>query len=486
MSEELKISVESLRPALFEGWGKKQGGSVKTWKKRWFVLKENRLWYFASKTAEEAKGFIELPPGTETKDVSQNKKFMFSINSRNTKGSRVFYIVTENSVDHATFFDAVRKVLTKSSPSSNTSSIPTAQSTTPINVPKVENQFTLQGNNSTTGPSTSTQPATATIPPMADTVNIPNSLQPKCDGRKNINKIKAKISWLQVEGENVVEFWKYWMDSTPQSDALEVGQSIQFMLVVSGNTEKLSWRVFGPQGALIQNMVDFFWNVGAPDEEIDHLNNLGCQINPSEIGSWIDMSVMNGMDGGWFFKGDLVCDVIRDTADKCEYAERLITWAKEHGLNYLCQMGRDMGATPPRQSEFRFKLDGVISSRMDKVHSAFTTFGFPPIPVNVVEILTNLPPVYTYFYLCVIVSSEGFVKISVLVPAPKQDVVDAFLFAMSDVKDTHIALHKDITNTLGNTPLFVEYCYLNPGYGYEVYKEGADVLVHYNLGSESR
>ncbi|EMD48483.1 PH domain containing protein [Entamoeba histolytica KU27] len=159
MSEELKISVESLRPALFEGWGKKQGGSVKTWKKRWFVLKDNRLWYFASKTAEEAKGFIELPPGTETRDVSQNKKFMFSINSRNTKGSRVFYIVTENSVDHATFFDAVRKVLNKSSPSS----VPAAQSTTPVNVPKAENQFTLQGNNSSTGLSTSTQPVTSTF-----------------------------------------------------------------------------------------------------------------------------------------------------------------------------------------------------------------------------------------------------------------------------------------------------------------------------------
>ena len=57
---------------------------------------------------------------------------------------------------------------------------------------------------------------------------------------------------------------------------------------------------------------------------------------------------------------------------------------------------------------------------------------------------------------------------------------------MSDVNNENIALHNDISNTLGNTPLFVEYTYLNPGYGYDVYKEGADVLVHYNLGTESR
>ncbi|KAL7715387.1 PH domain-containing protein [Entamoeba marina] len=470
---ELNISVEQLKPALYEGWGKKQGGSIKTWKKRWFVLKETRVWYFASKTETSAKGYIELPSGTEIRDLTKNKKFMFSINSRGPKGSRVFYIATENSVDHNTFFDAVKKVLTKST---GAAAKPT---TTTIQEP-VNNSVTLGNNPQPTSPRQQPQPSN----PIA--TKLDTFTQQVSNGRRNITKVKSKISWLQAEGENVVEFWKYWMDSTPASDSLEPGQSIHFMLVVSGNTEKLSWRVFGPQGALIQNMVDFFWNVGAPDEEIDHLNNLGCQINPSEIGSWIDMSVMNGMDGGWFFKGDLVCDVIRDTADKCDHAERLIAWAKENGLNYLCQMGRDMGATPPRQSEFRFKLDGIISSRMDKVHSAFVAFGFPPIPVNIVDILNNLPPVYTFFYLCVIVSSEGFVKISVLVPSPKQDVVDSFLASMSDVKDSHIALHNEVMSILGTTPLFVEYTFLNQGYGYEVYKEGGDVLVHYDMGSESR
>ncbi|ELP92688.1 PH domain containing protein, partial [Entamoeba invadens IP1] len=277
--ESLHVSVESLRPNLYEGWGKKQGGAVKTWKKRWFVLKENRLWYFASKTATSAKGFIELIPGTETKDVSENKKFMFSINSRNLKGPRVFFIVTENSIDHESFFNAVRKALTKTTPTA-----PAVTTQTNVSTPNAPQ------NSASAAPQA---PVVATAPVTQNTtsVSIQGALQAKCDGRKNIAKVKAKIPWLQAEGENVVEFWKYWMDSTPQPDALEPGQSIQYMLVVSGNTDKLSWRVYGPQGALIQNMVDFFWNVGAPDEEIDHLNSLGCQINPSEIGSWIDMSV---------------------------------------------------------------------------------------------------------------------------------------------------------------------------------------------------
>ena len=39
-----------------------------------------------------------------------------------------------------------------------------------------------------------------------------------------------------------------------------------------------------------QKMVDFFWNVGAPESEIDMLNEVGAAINPGKIGSWIDMS----------------------------------------------------------------------------------------------------------------------------------------------------------------------------------------------------
>ena len=83
-------------------------------------------------------------------------------------------------------------------------------------------------------------------------------------------------------------------------------------------------------------------------------------------------------------------------------------------------------------------------------------------------------------------STDGFVKSSLLIPQPKQDIIDSLLNAIGDVKSNHMDLHKDISNTLQTNPIFVEYCYLNPGYGYEVYKEGSDILIHYDLGKESK
>lgn len=113
-----------------------------------------------------------------------------------------------------------------------------------------------------------------------------------------------------------MEFWQIWSESIPPKSEIAAGQAIEFHLAASAEMEKLTWRVAGPQNIFIQKMVrlftsspsqflilqvDFFWNVGAPESEIDRLNDVGALINPVKIGSWIDMSGKGGMDGGWYF-----------------------------------------------------------------------------------------------------------------------------------------------------------------------------------------
>uniref|UniRef100_A0AAY4DSK4 Cytohesin 1 n=1 Tax=Denticeps clupeoides TaxID=299321 RepID=A0AAY4DSK4_9TELE len=43
-----------------EGWLLKEGGRVKTWKRRWFILTDNCLYYFQYTTDKEPKGIIPL------------------------------------------------------------------------------------------------------------------------------------------------------------------------------------------------------------------------------------------------------------------------------------------------------------------------------------------------------------------------------------------------------------------------------------------
>lgn len=173
------------------------------------------------------------------------------------------------------------------------------------------------------------------------------------------------------------------------------GMAIEFHVVCSASMQKLTWRTAGPQNIFIQRMVDFFWNVGAPEGEIDRygtsafdaiiitncnttcrLNDVGALINPIKIGSWIDMSAKGGMDGGWYFPVEIGINLAMESADPGHPTNRVCPqllhflsthhswqvkeWALRHNIDKCYSIGRDMGAAPPRQTELRVQLPGTI------------------------------------------------------------------------------------------------------------------------------
>ncbi|TWW82278.1 SEC7 and coiled-coil domain-containing protein 1 [Takifugu flavidus] len=56
-----------------EGWLLKLGGRVKTWKRRWFILTDNCLYYFEYTTDKEPRGIIPLE-NLSIREVEDSKK----------------------------------------------------------------------------------------------------------------------------------------------------------------------------------------------------------------------------------------------------------------------------------------------------------------------------------------------------------------------------------------------------------------------------
>ncbi|KAH0616924.1 hypothetical protein JD844_028398 [Phrynosoma platyrhinos] len=69
-----------------EGWLLKLGGRVKTWKRRWFILTDNCLYYFEYTTDKEPLGIIPLENLTvrETNDPKKPASLEMDISARNT------------------------------------------------------------------------------------------------------------------------------------------------------------------------------------------------------------------------------------------------------------------------------------------------------------------------------------------------------------------------------------------------------------------
>jgi len=269
-----------------------------------------------------------------------------------------------------------------------------------------------------------------------------------------------------------LEFLGIWTDSIPQSS-----ENIQVCLVMNTDMSQLSWRVHGPQHVLIQDMVDFFWNVGAPEQEIDRLNEVGGLINPVTIGSWIDMSTKGGMDGGWLFPVNVpVADALK-ACDDGSPLKKLSSWTKNQNITEGITVGRDMGASPPRQTEIRFNIKGdTFDARLNIAATAYHDFGFPVISDSYLAILRKWNP--QSMLLSVVTSSEGFVRIGMILSSPDKEVINQICAAGSQ-NPSQILGFQDKMKI--EAPAFVEFQYLNDSFGYGVYNEGLNVVFHYNL-----
>jgi len=80
--------------------------------------------------------------------------------------------------------------------------------------------------------------------------------------------------------------------------------------------------------------------------------------------------------------------------------------------------------------------------------------------------------------LTVVVTSDKFARISVIIPRPNVEVLCELLSVESK---TDYKEHQKFLDHFGQ-PDAVEYSYLENGFGFGLYKEGVDIHVHYNLG----
>jgi len=314
------------------------------------------------------------------------------------------------------------------------------------------------------------------------------SPKPKSSGnaRAALDRAKDLVPFLLEsaqepnEDNKVYEFWQIWSDSIPPKADLQEG-FISFEVATSADMEKLSWKASGPQTIFIQRMVDFFWNVGAPETEIDRLNDVGSLINPASIGSWIDMSAKGGMDGGWFFPVEVPLKFSREAADAGDAVDIFNQWANQHGLTHCTSVGRDMGAAPPRQTEFKCFVPGTTFEQQLAIGlSAYKAFGVPPIPEDVLHMVKEHPR--PGLALSIITSSEGIVRLGLMFPCPPKSLVSALCNLSGVPRTNNLFAFEEALGVDG--PVWVEFQFLMKTFGYGVYKEGFDVIFHYLAGEE--
>eukprot|EP01103_Thecamoeba_quadrilineata_P001076 TRINITY_DN10951_c0_g1_i1.p1 TRINITY_DN10951_c0_g1~~TRINITY_DN10951_c0_g1_i1.p1 ORF type:complete len:473 (-),score=100.72 TRINITY_DN10951_c0_g1_i1:93-1511(-) len=458
------ISVASLNPAEKDGWLTKQGGSIRTWKKRWFVLKDAKLYYFKNPKDTEVTGIIPLDKSSACKEEAfemRKKKNLFSVRPSD-QAKRVYFIYSDKPEDTKGWLTKITESIAKTSSSGQSSNAPSMRLTE-------------------TQPQSKPAQATASSTPKAA---LTPGIAAANDARGLMTQAKDEVPFLQDPESKVLEFWQIWFESIPTEEDLQsvaadlaTSATLDFAVSVSITFEKLTWRSAGPQSGFIQKMVDFFWNVGAPEVEIDRLNDVGTMLNPIKIGSWIDMSGGGGMDGGWYFPVDASLANALNVPDAGDAIPKITEWASTHDVNSAVYIGRDMGAVPPRQTEIRVVMPGNdVAHQLKIALNAFEVFGFEMVPDEAVQIMKSMTT--AGIIVSIITSSEGFVRLGIIMPRPNPENITKLIAFGGGNKEHYDKLCKSVSKT---APSAIEFLHLKQGYGYSVYKEGFDIVLHFQL-----
>eukprot|EP01103_Thecamoeba_quadrilineata_P008330 TRINITY_DN18098_c0_g1_i1.p1 TRINITY_DN18098_c0_g1~~TRINITY_DN18098_c0_g1_i1.p1 ORF type:complete len:462 (+),score=61.43 TRINITY_DN18098_c0_g1_i1:166-1551(+) len=454
-----KISVASLNSSAKSGWLTKQGGSISTWKRRWFILKDDKLYYFKTIKDIEVTGIIPLGSGAACKEESyqvRKKKHCFSVKPSNS-AKRVYFIFADNADDCKSWIAKINEAINEKG------------SRTSARLAELQQDFQLEVDEDKKVRSASV---------------IANNLRLASGARKLIIEGKSQIEFLKKEDHKALEFWQVWFDSIPETEDFQKAKtpeskSLIFTLTTSLTTEKLTWRAAGPQNLFIQRMVDFFWNVGAPETEIDKLNEVGTRINPVVIGSWIDMSIQGGMDGGWYFPFEIPLDVALTAADDGDSLHKLVEWAQAHKVERCVSVGRDMGAAPPRQIELRLILPGVtFADQLEIALDAYQRFEVIPPSHDELQVIRENSD-ECGLVLVVVTSVMGFVRVGLLFPLPSEATVKE----VCRVRNVDYRPLEQLQTTMQVPgPAFLEFSFLNESFTYGVYPQGFDVYLHFVVG----
>jgi len=100
------ITADKIEKPEMQGWLTKQGGRIKTWKRRWFVLKDGCMYYFSNPTNALTKGAFYLQ-GYDIQLAQKQLKRDYAFRAYHPK-ARTYYFVASSTEEMEKWMKVMR------------------------------------------------------------------------------------------------------------------------------------------------------------------------------------------------------------------------------------------------------------------------------------------------------------------------------------------------------------------------------------------
>ena len=192
-------------------------------------------------------------------------------------------------------------------------------------------------------------------------------------------RLNLQISLSQLP---MIEEWMdihldRWLEHNPTPPDMPDGQSVEFLAMLGSDLRRVWWGAWGDPRGFVPRMADYFklCNIAKSDAQV--LDQIGEQLEPRLVGSWI--GVWNGkVTTGWHFMDAHEWPRVEAMFGTHEAKYAIKKWVEDHHVARVERFAQSIGDSPYSEIELAAPGD-TVDAQVAALSAAFDHFTGAPL-----------------------------------------------------------------------------------------------------------
>jgi hypothetical protein len=282
-------------------------------------------------------------------------------------------------------------------------------------------------------------------------------------------RLNLQISLSQLP---IVEEWMdihldRWLEHNPMPPEMPSGTSVSYLAMIGSDLRRLWWGAWGAPGGFVPKMADYFKLCNIAKSDAALLDQIGEQLEPELVGSWI--GVWGGkVTTGWHFWDPQPWQAIEAMFGTHEAKYKLKKFVDDHKLERIERFTQAIGDAA--YSEIEFAMPGAtVEAQVAAIDQAFTHFTGAPLERALTDRFRAITA--PQFSLAVRIRGGAITRIGALAPGIAMDDIEKLC---TDAKVGADPKLRKLVGALGDGIARVEYGRAGDKAGVDVYLEPGD------------
>jgi hypothetical protein len=210
--------------------------------------------------------------------------------------------------------------------------------------------------------------------------SLENALQKALSVRLNL---QISLSQLPIIEEWMDIHLDRWLEHNPTPPDMPNGEGVEFLVMLGSDLRRVWWGAWGDPRGFVPRMADYFklCNIAKSDAQV--LDQIGEQLEPKVVGSWI--GVWGGkVTTGWHFMDPHEWPKVEQMFGTHEAKYAVKKWVDDHHVTRVERFSQSIGDSPFSEIEFAIPGDSV-DAQVVTLSAAFDQLTGAPLSAAITD-----------------------------------------------------------------------------------------------------